>query len=162
MKTEILAIGLGSNVGDRDFYLNEATKALEMVFGASLARSPVYETEPWGVLHNDRYLNQVLVFATAEEPGQILKVTREIETNLGRLQKGDLSPRTLDVDILYLGQWIVDTERLCIPHPRLQERKFVMQPLEDVLPDFIHPVFFQSQKELNRNPALDIQGLKKR
>jgi 2-amino-4-hydroxy-6-hydroxymethyldihydropteridine diphosphokinase len=162
MKSEILVLGLGSNVGDRDFYLREAIKSLEGIFGGSIARSPVYETEPWGVQHSNPYLNQVLVFATDAEPEKILKFTRDIERNLGREQKGDLSPRTLDVDILYLGHRIVESETLSIPHPSLQKRRFVLQPLEDVLPDFIHPLLFRSQKELNRHPDLEAQGLKKR
>lgn len=152
MKKEILVLALGSNVGNRHQYLQQARASLVLIFGPMLAESPVYESDPWGVQHSTRYLNQVLVFATEYDAVSILEFTQEAEKKMGRRQKGDLSPRTLDIDILYLGRQVVQKPQLFIPHPRIEQRKFVLQPLEDVLPGFLHPVLLKSQKELNRQP----------
>ncbi len=146
----MLVLALGSNQGNRAFFLKTALSELVKNFGKCLAQSPIYETEPWGVNHSTSYLNQVLVFFTDENPDEILILTQEIEKKFGREKKGDLSPRNLDIDILYLGHEIIQKPGMMVPHTRLIERKFVLQPLEDVLPDFIHPIFGERQQVLNQ------------
>jgi 2-amino-4-hydroxy-6-hydroxymethyldihydropteridine diphosphokinase len=139
MPEKILVLALGSNLGDRQTYLSFAQTKLAETLGKILALSPIYETEPYGVSHTEKYLNQVLVLKTTFEADLILETTQQIEKQAGRLQKGDLSPRNLDIDILYLGHLFVKQSNLEIPHPRIQERRFVTQPLSDVLPFWKFP-----------------------
>ena len=142
-------IGLGSNLGDRAGNLLLAVRGL---FEASLRvnrLSAIYETEPHGVAHTESYLNMVAeVFVTNITPAQMLARMIRIEYLLGRRNKFENAPRTVDLDLLFYGDTNLDTPFLTVPHPRLQYRKFVLVPMAELSPHFIHPIFNKSIQEL--------------
>lgn len=125
-------LGLGTNLGDRRRYLRDAVGALVDL----VAVSPVYETEPVGGPEQGAYLNIVVELNTAQAPDDLLEVCWELERSAGRERIERWGPRTLDVDILWIEGVVAAQERLTIPHPRMTERNFVMQPLLDLDPDF--------------------------
>ena len=127
-------LGLGSNLGDRWANLRAAVDALPDV----VAVSPVYETDPVGGPDaQGPYLNCVVMLITDRTPRQLLSVCRELETAAGRVRGERWGPRTLDVDVLLVGDAVVDDPDLQVPHPRMWERPFVLVPLADVAPDLV-------------------------
>lgn len=142
-------IGLGSNLGDRAGNLLLAVRGL---FEASMRvnrLSAIYETEPFGVLHTDNYLNMVAeVFVTNITPNQMLARMIRIEYLLGRRNKFENAPRTVDLDLLFYGTINLDTPFLTIPHPRLQYRKFVLVPMAELSPHLVHPISDKTVQEL--------------
>lgn len=127
-------LGLGSNVGDRWAHLRAAVDALPDV----IAVSTVYETDPVGGPEGQEpYLNCVVMLLTDRTPRQLLSLCRELETAAGRVRDERWGPRTLDVDVLLVGDMVVDDPDLQVPHPRMQERAFVLVPLADVAPDVV-------------------------
>ena len=131
-------LGLGSNLGDRAMYLQHAVDALARVPGVSVtAVSRVYETAPVGGPPQDAYLNAVVAIETDLDPYELLHRCHEIEALAARERGERWGPRTLDVDVLLLGDCRVDTADLTIPHPRMWERGFVLAPLRDVAPDLV-------------------------
>lgn len=129
-------LSLGSNLGDRDFYLAVARQLLELRVGEPIRLSPVIETKSWGYDSHD-YLNQVVEYETELEPMELLRVLKEMEVVLGRPAESKTKPgtqdykdRTIDVDILYYEDVEMNTPELTIPHPRIQERPFIQELLE--------------------------------
>jgi 2-amino-4-hydroxy-6-hydroxymethyldihydropteridine diphosphokinase len=146
MRTAYLS--LGSNVGERERMLSEALRLLESP-GLQVARvSPVYETEPQDFKNQPWFLNLVVEVRTALFPMQLLTRVRKIERELGRKRTVNKGPRSIDIDILLYGESVIDTKDLVVPHPRMAERRFVLQPLADLAPDLRHPVLRRSVKEL--------------
>ena len=146
MKTAYLS--LGSNVGDREHMLGEALRLLESP-GLHVARvSPVYETEPQDFKNQPWFLNLVAEVQTALFPMQLLTRVRKIERDLGRKRTVNKGPRSIDIDILLYGESVIDAKDLVVPHPRMTERRFVLQPLADLAPDLRHPVLRRSIREL--------------
>jgi 2-amino-4-hydroxy-6-hydroxymethyldihydropteridine diphosphokinase len=146
MKTVYLS--LGSNVGDREEMLRAALRLLESP-GLHVVRvSPVYETEPQDFKKQPWFLNLVAEIQTGLFPMQLLTRVRRIERELGRKRTVDKGPRSIDIDILLYGESVIDSEDLVVPHPRMTERRFVLQPLADLAPDLRHPVLRRSVKEL--------------
>ncbi len=140
---------LGCNMGDRINYLNLAIKALEEEVGKISNRSSIYESEPWGFDCKTSFLNQVLLIETTSPAEFLLKQIQSIETKLGRIRtKKGYEARTMDIDILFYNDLILDTERLKIPHPELHSRRFTLLPLAEILPLKVHPVFKKSLKKL--------------
>lgn len=114
-------------------------------------RSSAYITEPWGFEADEWFLNELLVVETDLEPDDLMDRLLEIETELGRVrhpEKPGYQSRTVDLDILYYGDWVINTEKVTVPHPLLHLREFALKPLCEVIPDFIHPVFHLSQTQL--------------
>jgi 2-amino-4-hydroxy-6-hydroxymethyldihydropteridine diphosphokinase len=101
--------------------------------------SPIYETEPVGVLSQPWFLNQVAEIKTDETPVGLLKWCLDLEHRKGRVRTVPQGPRTLDVDVLLFGELVVESDAFCVPHPRLSERRFVLQPLSDLAPDTLIP-----------------------
>lgn len=133
-----MAVGLGSNLGVREDHLR--TAAVEMAAcGRVVAVSPLYESAPIGVVDQDPFLNAVAVVGVDREPGDILATLQAIERAHGRKRDRRWGPRTLDLDILLFGNRRVAEPGLTIPHPRMTERRFVLQPLLDVWPDAALP-----------------------
>ncbi|HXQ74869.1 MAG TPA: 2-amino-4-hydroxy-6-hydroxymethyldihydropteridine diphosphokinase [Acidimicrobiales bacterium] len=129
-------LGLGSNMGDREGYLRGALAALPDL----VAVSPVYETEPvGGPPGQDRYLNLVAELETGLTPRELLQVAHRLEDEAGRVRTVRHGPRTLDVDVLLVGDLVVDEPDLVVPHPRMWERRFVVAPLADLAPDLVSP-----------------------
>jgi len=137
--SHIVYLALGSNLGERKANLQAAVEA--MAPGARLlAASPVYETPPWGYLNQPNFLNQVIRAETDLSPNELLVYLKELEKRLGRTKTLRYGPRTIDVDILFYDDLILDEPGLTIPHPRMQGRAFVLVPLADLAPDMLHPL----------------------
>jgi 2-amino-4-hydroxy-6-hydroxymethyldihydropteridine diphosphokinase len=133
-------IGLGSNLGDRRALLRQAVEGLGS--GGDLTGvSPLYETEPVGGPEGQGpYLNLVVELSTSDTPRRLLERCRALEEAAGRVRTVRWGPRTLDADVLWVEGWLVDEEDLVVPHPRLWERRFVVQPLADLAPDLVTSV----------------------
>jgi 2-amino-4-hydroxy-6-hydroxymethyldihydropteridine diphosphokinase len=135
-------LSLGSNLGHRTLHLIRAIEALQQSAGRVLKCSSFWETEPWGFNSCHPFLNCALQLETQLSPNRLLLVTEGIERRLGRIRKsvdGTYADRIVDIDILYYGSNILHTSTLTIPHPYIAERLFVLQPLNEVAPDFKHP-----------------------
>jgi 2-amino-4-hydroxy-6-hydroxymethyldihydropteridine diphosphokinase len=142
---------LGTNMGNRLQHLQDARDLIgnrtlsENISPGSklipLKGSSIYETAAWGKIEQDDYLNQVMVIGTDITAQTLLKITSCIETRLGRIRKKVWEPRIIDIDILFYGNEIIHEEKLIIPHPYLQNRRFVLAPLAEIAPHFTHPVF---------------------
>jgi len=139
---------LGSNLGNRMEYLLDAKARIETMAGRVAMASPVYETAPWGKHDQPAYLNQVICIDTILDPENMLRKLLDIEKEMGRLRTEQWAPRLIDLDILYYGEEIVDRPGLKIPHPRLHERRFTLEPLAYLLPEMIHPILKKSHSEL--------------
>ncbi|MBI1266820.1 MAG: 2-amino-4-hydroxy-6-hydroxymethyldihydropteridine diphosphokinase [Cryomorphaceae bacterium] len=134
-----VVIGLGSNLGQRHLFLSEAVRLIGNDIGAVSASSAIYETAAWGMT-GDAFLNQVVEANTKLSSVEVLQALLIIERRLGRKRTADgYSSRTLDLDILFFGNEISETENLRIPHPAIAERRFVLIPLVDLDPSYIHP-----------------------
>jgi 2-amino-4-hydroxy-6-hydroxymethyldihydropteridine diphosphokinase len=130
-------LGLGSNLGDRQGTLRHAVDQLE-AGGDVTAVSPLYETDPVGGPDHQRpYLNLVVELATTDSPRQLLVRCQALEEAAHRVRTVRWGPRTLDADVLLVGDLVVDEADLVVPHPRLWERRFVVQPLADLAPDLV-------------------------
>ena len=140
MPEERVFIALGTNLGDRQANLRLARSSLSPEIRIQ-ACSSIYQTPPWGYEEQPEFLNQVLEVRTALEPLPLLDALKAFEAQMGRLKTFRYGPRLIDLDILFYGQRIIETERLTLPHPRLHERAFVLVPLHEIAPDFVHPVF---------------------
>jgi 2-amino-4-hydroxy-6-hydroxymethyldihydropteridine diphosphokinase len=136
-------IALGSNVGDRLTQLREARRQIEQLAGISepLRSSCIYETDPVGMGNDERaFLNAVIEIEFAGEPLALLEALQRIEASMGRPSRHPRNaPRTIDLDILYIGDLVVRDEHVMIPHPRLHERRFVLAPLAEIRPELVLP-----------------------
>ena len=150
MKKVILL--LGGNLGDRETLLDRAREMIKEQAGKILRSSSVYESAPWGFTAENNFYNQVVVVSTGLTPHELLQTVQTIENRLGRVREGkNYASRTMDIDILFYGQEIIDTPELVIPHPQLHKRKFALEPLNEILPGWIHPQYDQSIGMLLRN-----------
>lgn len=146
-KFEKAVLILGGNKGDRNGLLASAVEAVSEL-GEMTAKSKVYETEAWGGVAKGPFLNQIVEIKTANSPFEILSFIQKIEIDLGRKRDEHWGDRTMDIDIIYFGGQVIETAELKIPHPYLSERKFVLIPLVEILPDFIHPSLRKSNQQL--------------
>lgn len=144
-------LSLGSNLGDRLRLIQEAVAALTVEAGSVTALSSLYETEPWGFSSPHRFLNVALALETSLSPETLLAVTQRIERDLGRTHKsvdGRYADRTIDIDLLFVGDAVLDTPALTLPHPRLHLRRFVLEPLCEIAPALLHPLLQKSVSQL--------------
>lgn len=140
-------IGLGTNLGDRASNLEAARSALAVEM-TILKQSSIYETAPWGFLEQPAFLNQVIEVETDLSPSKLLDFLKKTETELGRQANFRYGPRLIDLDILFYGKRVIQTQRLQVPHPRLPERAFVLVPLAEIAPDWLHPQCKKTISEL--------------
>lgn len=145
--TSPIFLALGTNLGDRACNLQTARDALAPRIRV-VRESPLYVTPPWGYIDQPEFLNQVIEVETLLHPIPLLHHLKEIEVEMGRETTFRNGPRLIDLDILFYGQEIIEGELLQIPHPRLQDRAFVLVPLNDLAPDFIHPVLQESVRDM--------------
>ncbi len=149
MKTVYL--GIGTNLGDREENLRQAITLIEEHIGIIIRVSSVYETEPWGFKSETNFLNIVVMAETKLSPSGLLGRILMIEAMMGRLREGKAyMPRVIDIDILFFGSRIFENKVLTIPHPKIQDRKFVLIPLSEIAGELVHPVFKKSIQELLR------------
>jgi 2-amino-4-hydroxy-6-hydroxymethyldihydropteridine diphosphokinase len=140
---------IGSNMEGRLQFLKQASRKILDEVGSILNQSSIYETEPWGFHHPNKFLNQVLEVETSMDPESLLYRLLDVEKILGRIRDGErYGSRTIDIDILFYNNLIINSESLIIPHPRLGERKFVLIPLCELIPSFLHPVLNKTVKQL--------------
>ena len=136
---KIVYLSLGSNVGDRETHLARARERLDVDGLRLLRASSLYETEPRDVPDQDWFLNQVIEVECELFPKQLLERTQKIERALGRIPTRPKGPRTIDIDILLYGDTILSVPGLEIPHERMADRRFVLEPLAELAPELRHP-----------------------
>lgn len=134
----------GSNIGDRPMYLKTALRKIGEGVGLIEQSSSIYETQPWGVNNQDDYLNMAVKISTTWPVDVLFQKLKAIEAEEGRDSIIQNAPRTLDIDILFYDDFVISSDQLIIPHPRLHLRRFVLTPLVDIAPHFIHPVLKKS------------------
>lgn len=147
----ILYVGLGSNQGERGWLMSRALDLLEERIGRIIGRSALYETEPWGFTSEYPFLNAVAALETGLKPFDVLRITQQIEIELGRKQKsrdGGYADRTMDIDLLFYDDLCLDSPMLVLPHPLMHLRDFVLRPMVDLAPDFRHPVLQRTMSDL--------------
>jgi 2-amino-4-hydroxy-6-hydroxymethyldihydropteridine diphosphokinase len=150
---DLAAIALGSNLesgfGDREANLQEAVRRIESL-GEVRAVSSFYDTEPVGFVEQPRFLNGALLLETELGPQELMHGLLGVERAMGREREGAVAkgPRMIDLDLLLYGDWVLWAEDLILPHPRMEERRFVLEPLAEIAPDWVHPVLGVTVREL--------------
>ena len=142
---------LGANLGDRQQTFTQARQAIAAQVGPIRQASGLYETAAWGVTDQPTYLNQVLAVGTLLAPIDVLTQTQAIEGQLGRVRTHRWASRTIDIDLLFYDELILDTPALTLPHPLLHLRRFTLAPLAEIAPDLLHPVLHQTAGTLLLN-----------
>lgn len=139
---------IGSNEGNRLRSLQEARKQIELKAGQLQQESGIYETEAWGKEDFPAHLNQALHLRTQLKPFELLEVIQRIEISLGRKRNERWGLRKIDIDIIYIENFIIQCPQLHVPHPLMHLRRFVLCPLTEIAPDFLHPVLLKTSREL--------------
>jgi len=139
---------IGGNEGDRAAYLQQAAEQIAGSACRILQTSSLYETAAWGKTDEAPFLNQALEIGTALEARPLMQVLLDIEQKLGRVRREKYGSRLIDIDILFFNDAIIEEPHLVIPHPRLQNRRFALAPMDEIAPDFIHPVLRRSIADL--------------
>jgi 2-amino-4-hydroxy-6-hydroxymethyldihydropteridine diphosphokinase len=139
----------GSNLGNRLELLEKAKQQVEKSIGNVLQSSSIYDTEPWGFVHKNWFLNIVMAINTNLEPFALLVEIKKIEASLGRIMEDvRYTARLIDIDILFYDDLVLHTPELIIPHPEIPRRKFVLEPLTEIAPDLVHPVLKKTMMQL--------------
>ena len=151
---------LGSNLGQRNSFLQQAVRLIEQEVAPVTTVSSVYETQSWGKSDAPDYLNQVIELQTDLDARTVLRKILSIETQMGRKREEKWGSRIIDIDILFYGDSIINEPGLIVPHPELHNRRFTLEPLSELAPNFVHPVLnkdiMQLKNELNDNLIVKI------
>lgn len=141
---------LGSNLDNRIELLSTASDIIFSEIGKLIKSSSIYQSEPWGYESNNSFLNQVLHIESNNTPEETLEKCLAIESKLGRVRnnEGTYSDRSIDIDILLFDDLIISTPRLEIPHPRMHERKFCLEPLAEIAPDWLVPTLQKTTSQI--------------
>ena len=160
MTTEAILVhlGLGSNLGDRNKFLSMACKLLRSEAIREFRASSIYESEPLLKMQQPKYFNMVVCGLTVLSPKDLLKKCQQIEISLGRIRRERWGSREIDIDILSYGNRIIDNDDLLIPHPEIENRSFVLMPMLELSPEWLHPETGITIKELWENWLLKHEG----
>jgi len=143
---------LGGNLGNREANLAQAIALLNAQVGEVISVSALYETAAWGKTDQPAFLNQAVVLQTNLTALEVLTQALAIEQELGRIRKDKWGERLIDIDLILFGNEIIDIpDKLQVPHPHMQNRRFVMEPLAEIAPEVIHPVLGQSMLSISQN-----------
>ena len=160
-QSNIVFLGLGSNIEPRINSIKKTIQLIEKRCGLVFKKSKTYESEPWGFQSKNPFLNLCIEIETIFNIEKLFSILNTIEKDLGRQEKTDnkqYSDRIIDIDILYFNSEIINNKNLQIPHSTMHERKFVLKPLSDIAPKFIHPLLKKSNADL-LNECQDISKL---
>jgi 2-amino-4-hydroxy-6-hydroxymethyldihydropteridine diphosphokinase len=147
---------LGSNLGDREKMMRQAIDRIEAEIGAVSAGSSMYETAPWGNTEQPAFLNMAIKVQTALSALEVLERALRIEIELGRVRAERWGSRTIDIDLIFYAADIINVEgKLTIPHPQMQNRRFVLEPLAEIAAAFVHPVLNRKVEDLLQSLADD-------
>ena len=147
---EKIFLALGSNIGNRQENINQAIRFLSKEI-TDIKQAPIYESKAVGYEDQPDFLNTVISGYTDLSPEELLNFVKKVEKQTGRIKRFRWGPREIDIDILFYGNLVIEKDNLIIPHPRIQERDFVLKPLCDLEPEFIHPVLKKTVLELFNN-----------
>ena len=147
MQSHTVILALGTNLGDKEQNLQTAIRLLWRQLH-NIQASPLYDTEPWGITDQPSFLNQVIMGTTTQSPFALLRFLLEIEQEMGRERIVRFGPRLIDLDIIFYDNLILSSYELTIPHPRMTERAFVLAPLADIAPNWVHPRLGCTVKQL--------------
>ena len=140
---------LGSNLGDGQLLFQQVISLIDDRLGKLEMQSALYQSPPWGFEHENDFINQVLIMNTEKDAEQVLQSCLQIEVDLGRKRIAQgYGARTIDIDVLFVNDEVIETETLVLPHPRLHLRKFTLLPLAELIPDFVHPTLNKTIQEL--------------
>lgn len=161
MKSNQVYLGLGSNLGKRQENLALARQLIAVQIGDIVAQSSIYETAAWGLTDQNDFLNQVICINTEYEAPEVLAKVLAVELSMGRVREIKWGARLIDIDILYYNDAIITLDNLIVPHPFIQERRFVLAPLAEIAPDFVHPQLKQTNASLLAHCADTSEVIKK-
>ncbi|MBL7703345.1 MAG: 2-amino-4-hydroxy-6-hydroxymethyldihydropteridine diphosphokinase [Ferruginibacter sp.] len=139
---------LGSNQGNSKIQLTKATRQIEKQIGGIIRQSSLYSTAAWGSINQPDFLNQVIIVETKLSAQQTMQTILKIEEEMGRIRTVKNAPRIIDIDILYYNKEIINQPELTVPHPQIQNRRFVLVPLNQLSPNLIHPVLNKTTHQL--------------
>jgi 2-amino-4-hydroxy-6-hydroxymethyldihydropteridine diphosphokinase len=149
MKTYRVFLGLGSNVGQREKFLNRAVAELKNIRDTRIVwTSSVYETDPVGKTDQPKFLNAAAEIETQLGPKELFSELKVIEQKLGRTTTERWGPREIDVDVLLYDGLVFQDDEVTVPHPEMEKRKFVLIPLKEIAPDLVHPISGMTMEEL--------------
>jgi 2-amino-4-hydroxy-6-hydroxymethyldihydropteridine diphosphokinase len=162
LKTQRVFLLLGGNQGEVEQTFRLCLSILEKEIGKIVKISSLYQSEAWGPIEQDDFLNTLFVFRTHIPPMLLMKKLLQIESRFGRKREVKYGPRTLDLDILFYGNLILNSEQLTVPHPHIKDRVFALEPLVELSPNFKHPILNKTMQELlsNTTDTLEIKKLK--
>ena len=143
-----LYLQLGSNLGERERFIDNAVQQIAESIGKVCIRSKIYESNPWRVDGQANYLNQIIQVNTILSSEEVLVVILNIENVLGRVRLEKWGERLIDIDIIFFNNEIIETSELCIPHKHMHERNFVLVPLKEIAPSLMHPKYNKTVSEL--------------
>ena len=151
-----VALLIGGNQGDRQALIQQATALIQERIGTVAAASRIYETAPWGTFDSPQpdFLNMALLVETTLTSHEVLRESLAIEAELGRVRKAGsrlYSGRPMDIDLIFYNNEVIETPELTIPHPRMHQRQFVLEPLAEIMPEYRHPVLHKTVHELLTN-----------
>jgi len=161
-RNKSVVLSLGGNIGDVKRVLEDAISCLEKRVGKLVLASEIYKTEAWGVEDQPDFLNQTIVLETSLTPHEVLEICLNVEKELGRdrMVKKKWQERVVDIDVLFYEDEVIDSIDLILPHPYLHERNFVLVPLAEIIPEFVHPILKETIFDLKESSSDKLQVIK--